>query len=141
MIAYDGNDIYTVDNFGDVVVEWMGDGNDTVYANVNGYTLHNNVEILSLNAGAALAGTGNAQDNQIYGNALNNLLNGGAGPTIYPVLAATIPSPSWPARRTATSSGTSPATAPASVTCCGLRATAHRPKKRAPRASAATCTR
>ena len=79
MIAYNGNDIYTVDNFGDVVVEWMGDGNDTVYANLNGYTLHNNVEILSLNAGVALAGTGNAQDNQIYGNALDNVLNGGAG--------------------------------------------------------------
>ena len=79
MLGYDGNDIYTVDNFGDVVVEGVANGNDTVYANVNGYTLANNVEILSLNAGAALAGTGNAFDNEIYGNALDNVLNGGDG--------------------------------------------------------------
>ena len=63
----------------DFVSEYLADGNDTVYANVNGYTLTDRIEILSLNAGAALAGTGNALDNEIYGNALDNVLNGGEG--------------------------------------------------------------
>ncbi len=77
--GHDGDDIYIVDNLMDFVSEYLADGNDTVYANVNGYTLTDRIEILSLNAGAALAGTGNALDNEIYGNALDNVLNGGAG--------------------------------------------------------------
>jgi Ca2+-binding RTX toxin-like protein len=79
MIGNGGDDIYTVDSFGDTVVEAAADGNDTVYALVNGYTLGANVENLSLNAGTALSGFGNALDNELYGNALDNVLDGGAG--------------------------------------------------------------
>jgi Ca2+-binding RTX toxin-like protein len=79
MIGNGGNDTYTVDSFGDTVVEAAADGNDTVYALVNGYTLAANVEVLSLNAGTALSGYGNTLDNEIYGNALDNVLDGGAG--------------------------------------------------------------
>jgi Ca2+-binding RTX toxin-like protein len=74
-----GSDIYTVDNSGDSVVEAAAAGNDTVYALVNGYALTNNVEILSLNAGAALSGFGNSLDNDLYGNGLGNVLDGGGG--------------------------------------------------------------
>jgi VCBS repeat-containing protein len=76
-----GDDTYLVDNAGDVVTEAgvlvNESGNDTVLASVD-YTLTANVENLIL-TGAALAGTGNAQDNAITGNAGNNFIDGGAG--------------------------------------------------------------
>jgi len=82
-----GNDIYTVDDLGDVVVENLGAGTDTVNSSVS-YTLSDNVENLTLTGSAALTGTGNALTNAIIGNAANNVLygwdgndglNGGAG--------------------------------------------------------------
>ena len=82
MSGYGGNDIYTVDmvgSTGDWVLEFAGQGTDTVYALVDGYVLADNVEILSLNTGSATSGTGNALANELYGNMGNNTLNGGDG--------------------------------------------------------------
>ena len=73
-----GNDTFYIDNAGDVVVENIGEGIDTVYASVN-HTLADNVENLVLSGTAALQGSGNALANSITGNALANTLNGGAG--------------------------------------------------------------
>ena len=72
-----GNDVYVVDNAGDVVVEAANGGDDRVYASVS-YTLTDNVERLTLKA-AGLTGTGNAQDNILYGSDGADTLKGMAG--------------------------------------------------------------
>jgi Ca2+-binding RTX toxin-like protein len=72
-----GNDEYAVDNAGDVVVEYAGEGVDHVESTVS-YTLTANVENLTL-TGTAANGTGNSSANDITGNGLNNTLNGGLG--------------------------------------------------------------
>ncbi len=78
MAGGQGNDIYIVDNTGDVVIENAGAGNDTVQSSVT-YTLSNHVENLVLTGTTNLNGTGNAQDNTLTGNSGSNVLNGGAG--------------------------------------------------------------
>ncbi|WP_428658857.1 beta strand repeat-containing protein [Reyranella sp.] len=72
-----GNDLYIVDNAGDVAAEVAG-GTDTVQASVT-HTLSTNIENLTLTGAAAINGTGNALDNLIVGNAANNVLSGLAG--------------------------------------------------------------
>ena len=73
-----GNDVYVVDNAGDVVTESAGQGNDAVFASIN-YGLTANVETLVLQGGADLQGFGNGLANAIFGNTGNNLLDGGTG--------------------------------------------------------------
>ncbi|WP_415761512.1 M10 family metallopeptidase C-terminal domain-containing protein [Pseudomonas sp. CP4] len=75
-----GNDIYIVENVGDVVVETGTSLSeiDMVYSYVD-YTLGNNVEILNLVGSANLSGTGNALNNTLSGNDGNNVLDGGLG--------------------------------------------------------------
>ncbi|MEA3011075.1 MAG: serralysin [Sphingomonadales bacterium] len=77
MVGGTGNDLYFVDNSGDVVTELGGEGTDTVSSSIS-YTLGDNVENLIL-TGSATDGTGNALNNVLTGNALSNHLNGGAG--------------------------------------------------------------
>jgi Ca2+-binding RTX toxin-like protein len=75
-----GNDIYYVDA-NDIVTEFAGGGNDTVFSFAYAYTLSDNIEALSL-AGSGATGTygaGNALANAIYGNAGSNTLDGRAG--------------------------------------------------------------
>jgi Ca2+-binding RTX toxin-like protein len=77
-----GNDIYIVDNPGDVVFEpnygyWWTDGNDTVRSSVD-FTLPFAVENLQL-TGTATHGAGNDLNNVLTGNSRNNALNGGMG--------------------------------------------------------------
>jgi Ca2+-binding RTX toxin-like protein len=78
MIGGDGDDIYYVDNVGDVVVETANHGNDTVYTTVD-HTLSANVETLRAQGTGDLALTGNATANTITGNAGANLIDGSAG--------------------------------------------------------------
>ncbi|MBB4063508.1 hypothetical protein [Gellertiella hungarica] len=73
-----GNDIYIVDDAGDVVDETGGDGNDEVRSSVS-YTLGAGIENLTLTGNGNISGTGNAADNIITGNDGNNTLDGGAG--------------------------------------------------------------
>ena len=73
-----GNDTYIVDQAGDLVIEGVGGGIDTVKSSLNSYALTGNVENLTL-VGSALNGTGNALNNTIIGNDLGNTLDGGAG--------------------------------------------------------------
>jgi Ca2+-binding RTX toxin-like protein len=75
-----GNDIYTVDNTGDVVTETsaLATEIDTVNSSIT-YTLGANLENLTLTGTAAINGTGNALKNVLTGNTGANALNGGAG--------------------------------------------------------------
>jgi Ca2+-binding RTX toxin-like protein len=77
MLGGAGNDVYVVDDAGDMVVENANEGSDAVFATV-AYTLTANVETLVLQGSGNLAGTGNTLANNIYGNAGDNTLDGGA---------------------------------------------------------------
>ena len=72
-----GADAYFVDNAGDVVIENLNEGSDTVYASVD-YRLTANVEYLVLQ-GSAGQGYGNALSNALYGTSGDNLLDGDSG--------------------------------------------------------------
>ncbi|WP_062207316.1 type I secretion C-terminal target domain-containing protein [Aureimonas sp. AU12] len=77
-----GDDVYSVDNAGDAVIETLADGsdaggNDRVTASVD-FVLGAGIENLTL-MGAASIGTGNGLDNRIMGNANANILSGEAG--------------------------------------------------------------
>ncbi len=73
-----GDDVYVIDNAGDVVIEAAGGGHDSVHSTAASYVLATNVEDLVLLAGAA-TGIGNALANEITGNGGDNLLDGKAG--------------------------------------------------------------
>ena len=62
-----GDDTYVVGNAGDVVIENLNEGTDTVQSSVT-YTLSANVENLTLTGTAAINGTGNELNNVITGN-------------------------------------------------------------------------
>lgn len=73
-----GNDIYVVDNVGDVVVENIEEGIDTVQSSIT-YALGSNVENLTLTGTDNIDGIGNSLNNVIIGNSSKNTLVGGAG--------------------------------------------------------------
>jgi len=75
MYGLAGNDTYFVDNAGDIVIENLNEGNDTVYASVN-HALAANVEKLILQGSTDLQGNGNGLANAIFGNSGNNILDG-----------------------------------------------------------------
>ncbi len=68
-----GNDIYIVDNLGDVVIELAGEGYDEVRTSVSNYVLPANIEKL------VYTGTGGV----ILGNAGHNNLTGGSGADLF----------------------------------------------------------
>ena len=75
-----GNDVYGVDNAGDVVVENAGEGTDEVQSSLTFFlNLNVNVEILTLTGAANIDGIGNSSNNVIVGNSGNNVLVGYAG--------------------------------------------------------------
>ncbi|MGZ9099733.1 MAG: calcium-binding protein, partial [Brevundimonas sp.] len=83
MIGGAGNDIYMVDDLGDVITESVGGGSDQVRASTS-YVLAAGAEVellLTTNANgtAAIDLTGNRFDNTILGNAGANVLTGGTG--------------------------------------------------------------
>ena len=73
-----GNDTYEVNHRGDIIIEYAGQGADTVITSIDNYTLAEHVENLSL-TGMARNATGNALDNLIRGTAGSNVLRGGDG--------------------------------------------------------------
>ncbi len=73
-----GDDLYIVDNLGDVVGEQVGAGTDTVNTLVD-YTLTVNVENLNMIGTADVTVVGNALANQMIGNAGANTLTGAGG--------------------------------------------------------------
>lgn len=73
-----GNDVYIVDNIGDIVIENSNEGIDTVQASIS-YLLTANVENLQLTSVANINATGNVLNNSLIGNSGNNILDGGVG--------------------------------------------------------------
>ncbi len=75
-----GNDSYTVDNVGDVIIETstLSTEIDSVSSSIS-YTLGANVENLILIGSGYINGTGNALNNSLTGNSGKNILNGGKG--------------------------------------------------------------
>jgi Ca2+-binding RTX toxin-like protein len=73
-----GNDVYTVDDAGDIVAELAGQGVDKVVSSL-AYTLGLNVENLDLSGALAIDGTGNTLANVLTGNSAANRLDGGVG--------------------------------------------------------------
>jgi Ca2+-binding RTX toxin-like protein len=73
-----GDDTYVVDNINDVVVENVGEGNDTITVAWS-YTVGANIENATLSGTADLNLTGNSGINTLTGNSGDNTLDGGAG--------------------------------------------------------------
>jgi Ca2+-binding RTX toxin-like protein len=78
LIGGAGDDDYVVETPLDVVVEFAGEGDDSVFS-LNSYVLGDNLENLTLTGNGNVAATGNALNNRLTGNIGNNLLDGGAG--------------------------------------------------------------
>ena len=78
MVGGWGNDTYVVEDAGDQVVEFFGEGIDTVKSSVT-FTLGPDVEKLVLTGLAAVDGFGGDGGNTITGNGADNLLDGGQG--------------------------------------------------------------
>jgi len=78
MIGGPGDDTYKVDDAGDQVIEFTGEGSDTVEATFS-YSLEGTVAENLMLQGSALAGTGNELSNSIRGNSAANVLFGNAG--------------------------------------------------------------
>ncbi|GAA0589963.1 hypothetical protein GCM10009416_30630 [Craurococcus roseus] len=77
----EGDDVFHVRGADDVVVEWAGQGRDTVVADIGPaghHALAPHVEGLVL-AGATARGTGNDLANRIEGNGFGNTIQAGAG--------------------------------------------------------------
>ena len=73
-----GNDTYVVYSAADQIIEFAGEGTDTVRSSVS-QLLGEHLENLTLTGSAAIAGAGNAQSNLIIGNGAANLLSGDLG--------------------------------------------------------------
>ena len=73
-----GDDLYVVDDVGDIVAKSQGGGIDTVRASIS-YVLASDVENLVLTGSADLNGTGNNLANDMLGNDGDNTLDGKAG--------------------------------------------------------------
>ena len=78
MVGGAGNDVYFVDNAGDMVAENPNEGTDAVFS-IAHFGLSADVETLVLQGSADLQGYGNSDANKIYGNTGSNLLNGEGG--------------------------------------------------------------
>jgi len=75
-----GNDTFLVNDAGDVVLDGIGQGRDTVFASTS-YTLTGGqeIEVLVLTGSAGLQAFGNQFANTLTGNSGANLLQGGGG--------------------------------------------------------------
>lgn len=77
MIGGMGDDVYYMDNVGDLVWENPGEGQDSVKSSIS-YALPDNVENLEL-SGMAITATGNGLNNTLTGDAQDNFIIGGGG--------------------------------------------------------------
>jgi Ca2+-binding RTX toxin-like protein len=90
LLGGSGDDLYTVDNLGDSVVEVLADGTDTggtdtVKTNLSSYVLPNAVENLIVTGTGGTTATGNGLANAFTSGAGHDSFAGGAGDDIYRV--------------------------------------------------------
>ncbi|MFN9692320.1 MAG: hypothetical protein ACK550_00710, partial [Synechococcaceae cyanobacterium] len=78
MVGGGGNDTYSVDDAGDIVIEFQASGSDHVRSSIS-YTLGAFIENLSLLGTSNINATGNVSANTIVGNVGNNVIMGGLG--------------------------------------------------------------
>jgi len=78
LVGGTGDDVYRVNSAGDKVVEYAGEGVDSVSSSMT-YTLGANVENLALKGASGIKATGNALNNKLTGNSGKNTLAGNAG--------------------------------------------------------------
>jgi len=78
LIGGPGDDSYFVTR-GDAIADGVGDGNDTVLADLPAYRLPDGVEALGYVGHGSFHGTGNAADNRFFGGAGDDRFDGGAG--------------------------------------------------------------
>src|SRR4030095_14963676 len=84
MIGGWGNDHYSVENPGDVVMELVGQGYDQVHTSIN-FQLAEDVEVELLECGyggaswGSIALAGNSYGQEISGNLGNNVIDGAGG--------------------------------------------------------------
>jgi Ca2+-binding RTX toxin-like protein len=71
-----GNDTYVVDTSGDIITEYEGEGTDTIYASLDSYSLPDYVEVLIANISGDFHGTGNDDDNVLWGAGGDDYLDG-----------------------------------------------------------------
>jgi len=74
-----GDDQYTVDNAGDIVIEKEGEGGDMVSSRVSFSLAGQHIEVLRLSSDQSINGTGNNLDNRIFGWTGANILDGRGG--------------------------------------------------------------
>ena len=79
LIGGAGNDTYVVNDLRDQVIEAVGGGTDTVRTGLSAYVLPDQIENLTYTGSSLFQGMGNALDNIITGGAGPNRLLGGAG--------------------------------------------------------------
>jgi Ca2+-binding RTX toxin-like protein len=79
MEGHAGSDIYYVDNVGDVVVEAMNEGTDTIISSVAFNTLVANVENYTFNVSKAIDFTGTSGVNWIAGGSSGDTIHGNGG--------------------------------------------------------------
>ncbi|MCS6622547.1 Ig-like domain-containing protein [Roseibacterium beibuensis] len=73
-----GDDLYVLEA-NDTVVEFAGEGTDTVEARIDAYVLGNHIENLTFTGAGAFTGTGNSSNNVITGGAGDDVLRGRGG--------------------------------------------------------------
>lgn len=74
-----GDDMFVVDSAGDIVIENLSEGNDTIQTSLTAYTLGAEVENLIFSGTGSFSGNGNELDNTIVGAAGDDTLAGGDG--------------------------------------------------------------
>jgi Ca2+-binding RTX toxin-like protein len=79
LIGGAGNDTFGIDSAADVVVEYSGQGIDTVLVGLAGYTLGSNIESAFVTLAGDATLTGNSLDNTLGSGRGNTVLIGGSG--------------------------------------------------------------
>jgi Ca2+-binding RTX toxin-like protein len=82
LIGQGGNDTYLVANTGDIIIEGVGGGTDTVKTTAFSYTLSKNVEDLTSVGAGNFTLTGNIGANTITGGAGNDVLDDGGADAV-----------------------------------------------------------
>jgi Ca2+-binding RTX toxin-like protein len=79
LLGQQGDDLYIIEASGDSVIEFLGEGIDTVQTALGAYTLSTNVENLVYTGTGAFTGIGNGGDNSLQGGLGDDFLSAMGG--------------------------------------------------------------